>query len=120
MGIQGLHFKKEDVIQAVRTGRGCVTHAAKALGCMRDTISNWRNKDPDVAQAFKEELEKRDAHREEWIDKIKDDMYILLYKKMRDGDTTAIIYALKSFGGHGDGGGTVINIVRKDPTLGEN
>ena len=44
-------FTVEEVIAAVKKNRGILTLAAKELGCARQTLHNYVNRYPTVAQA---------------------------------------------------------------------
>ena len=107
MAISGVALDKKDIIKAIRKSRGLITYAARALNCDPSTLYLWRDKDEDVANAIKEARAQSDKDRTDAIDEIKNRMYEKLIDAMDNDETSAIIYANKAFGGHGDGSGTV-------------
>lgn len=117
MGTSGVKTEKEKILQAIKDSKGVVRQAARLLGVYTDVIYDARKRDEEIAQALDEAKKQNVRDREDWIDLIKHDMYEMLHYRMTTGDTTAIIYAMKTFGGHSDGSGITINVVKKDPTI---
>ena len=77
------------VIEALGNALGNVTHAAEMLGVTRPYLSARVNRDQELAEA-----------REEGTNRLLDVARNALLDKILGGDTTAIIYALKSQGKH--------------------
>lgn len=117
MGIPGVKTDRDQILKAIVDADGIVYRAAKMLDVHRDVIYRLREKDEEVAKAIEDARARRSRDKEDWIDFIKQDMYPLLHAKMQEGDITAIIYSLKTFGGHSDGSGITINVIKKDPTV---
>jgi len=82
-------FTVEEVIAAVKKNRGILTLAAKELGCARQTLHNYVNRYPTVAQAVSDE-------RESLLDLAEGS----LFEQVRKGNITAIIFTLKTIGKH--------------------
>jgi len=117
MGTPGIKTEKAKVLKAIRDSNGIVRQAARLLGTYTDVIYDAAARDKDVAKALVDSRKNATRDREDWIDEIKTDMYELLHQKMKSGDVTSIIYAMKTFGGHADGSGITINVIKKDPTI---
>ena len=80
-------FTVEEVIAAVKKNRGILALAAKELGCARQTLHNYVNRYPTVAQAVSDE-------RESLLDLAEGS----LFEQVRKGNITAIIFTLKTIG----------------------
>ena len=80
-------FTVEEVIAAVKKNRGILALAAKELGCARQTLHNYVNRYPTVAQAVSDE-------RESLLDLAEGS----LFEQVRKGNITAIIFTLKTLG----------------------
>jgi predicted transcriptional regulator len=80
-------FTAEQMATALKNNRGFVSAAARTLGCTPQTVRNYIKRYATVAIA-------RDEAREEMLDVAEAN----LYKKITSGDTTAIIFTLKTVG----------------------
>lgn len=80
-------IKQSQAIAAVEGTKGNHTDIAKALGCSRAHISKLRDKWPKFDKAVQDAKEARI----DWVESRLDD-------KINDGDTTAIIFFLKTQG----------------------
>ncbi len=88
--IEQLPLKKRAFIDAYIETYGNITESCKVCGIKsRTTFYNWMNTD----EVFKAEIESVQPE-DRFIDFAED----ALKKRIREGDTTAIIYALKSKG----------------------
>jgi hypothetical protein len=74
-----------EIIAALQAGQGYVSAAAKALGCNPRTVYNYRDRYKSVAEAWA-------AIREARHDFVEN----ALHSRIKDGDTTAIIFYLKT------------------------
>lgn len=83
------HYTVDQVIVAVREGRGLMTLAAKRLGCHAHTIRNYRRRYATVAAAMDEALEAQ-----------LDLAEAKLYQLIGEGDLGAIRYFLSTRGKH--------------------
>ena len=79
--------KKGAFVKAFAQSRGIIAPACKAVSINRTTYYDWMERDP----AFAEEVE---AIRQEQIDTVES----ALLNKIEDGDTTAVIFYLKTKG----------------------
>ena len=79
--------KKGALLAALRDARGIITTACEAVGISRETYRNWKNKDPEFRQQA-EDIE------ETQIDMVEGK----LLNAIERGDTTAIIFYLKTKG----------------------
>jgi hypothetical protein len=84
-----MDLKKKNFIEAYKKAFGIVSVAAKAASIERCTYYDWLKKDPEFKQAI-EEIEPE----EDFIDMAEN----ALQKKIKEGDTTAIIFTLKTKG----------------------
>jgi len=80
------HFSTAEIAKAIYAADGLLTRAANLLGCDRMTIYRRAN-EPEIAEAIKDArafivFDAEDA----------------LRNRIRDGDTTAIIFTLKTLG----------------------
>jgi hypothetical protein len=75
----------EEVIRAVRAAHGLKAPTARVLGVAYNTIVRYERKYPTVAQAIREEREK-----------FKDFLEHAFQLRVERGDTTAIIFGLKT------------------------
>jgi hypothetical protein len=75
----------EKVIQALEQHQGLAALAAQSLGVALQTVYNYRDRYPTVAARMKELRERRTDHVE-----------LRLYDRINSGDTTAIIFYLKT------------------------
>lgn len=82
-----MNKEKENFIQALQRSTGIVTAACDAIGISRETYRQWRLKDAEFARAADDVLESQVDHVES-----------KLLQKINDGDTTAIIFYLKTKG----------------------
>tara|TARA_Y100001963_G_C6652892_1_gene386622 strand:+ start:156 stop:527 length:372 start_codon:yes stop_codon:yes gene_type:complete len=81
--------KKEKFIEAYKKTFGNITQSAEACGVHRQTYYDWCNADED----FKKEIEALQPD-ERFLDFAESK----LVKKMNEGDTASIIFALKTKG----------------------
>ncbi len=81
--------KKEALLENLRAAKGIVSYACDAVGISRKTYYNWYNSD----EGFKEEAD-------EIIDYVIDLVEAKLLSNISDGDTTAMIFFLKTKGKH--------------------
>lgn len=107
MGTPGVPMNKVQILYQIGQNKGIITKIAKSLGCSSRVIYDWQARDEDVANAIKLEREQADKDKIQIIEDIKDTMYDVMMRKLQEGDTTCVIYALKSFGGHSDGSGSI-------------
>ena len=84
-----IEAQKQAMIEAMRQSLGIVSSAVQKVGISRQTHYNWLESDPE----YKEKIE--DAYEFE-IDFAEN----ALQKKIQAGDTTAIIFYLKTKGKH--------------------
>ena len=82
-------YKAEQIIEALKTAKGLKSHAAKALGCSRNTIDKYIKDYPTVATAYAEVNEKTI-----------DDVESKLLNQIDDENITAIIFYLKTKAKH--------------------
>lgn len=80
-------YKAEEVAKAITDAKGLITVAAKRLGCSPNTIYAHIEKNPTVKQA----MEDARAAMTDFAESA-------LYAKIQGGDTTAIIFYLKTQG----------------------
>lgn len=84
---QSTKVKKNAVIQALEKTLGVVTPACQKAGISRDTFYEWFNKDEEFRKAVK-------ATKDIALDFTENE----LLKQIKEGDTTAIIFYLKTQG----------------------
>jgi hypothetical protein len=84
-----MELKKKSFLDSYRKAFGNISIACKSVEISRGTYYNWKESDAEFAKAL-EQVEPD----EEFIDFTEN----ALYKKIKDGDTTAIIFALKTKG----------------------
>lgn len=82
-------YTAEQMISAIQNANGILAVAARDLGCTRQTVHNYVNKMSTVRAAYE------DA-RETLIDFTEQQ----LYKQIKEGNITAIIFTLKTIGKH--------------------
>jgi hypothetical protein len=75
------------MIHALKQSRGLISAAARAIGCSHQTIRNYIDRYPEVAEAVIEQ-------REHLVDMAE----LQLWNRIHEGDTTAIIFTLKTLG----------------------
>lgn len=80
-------YRVEEVRDALIEAKGLVGPTAEALGCDYSTVTNYVKRHPTLAQV-------QEVARGQLVDKAES----MLYKKISEGDTTAIIFALKTVG----------------------
>jgi len=81
------HIKKESVLKALESSLGVVTVACKSAGIPRSTYYKWLNEDEEFAKAVKD------------IENIALDFgESQLHAQMKDGNTSATIFFLKTKG----------------------
>ena len=80
--------KKEQLIEALRKSLGNVTIACKNVGISKSNFYNWLKEDEDLKSTLDE------IRNEE----LPDFLESCLYSKCEEGDTKAIIFALKCNG----------------------
>ena len=107
MGTPGVPLDKEKILKAIKAKKGIVSHAALEMGCSPVTIYAWVKDDEDVRNALDEARALAEEEKKTNIEMITRGMYPKLHEKIEAGDTTAIIYAMKTFGGHSDGSGFI-------------
>lgn len=79
--------RKSKLLEALTASLGNISEATQALGINRRTYYDWIKDDPDFAQQV-------DHLAEAQIDFVESQ----LFSRVRDGDTTAIIFYLKTKG----------------------
>ena len=84
-----MELKKKSFIEAFEKSFGNVSQACRSVGITRATFYNWKNDDPEFLEAL-EAIEPQEV----FVDFAEN----ALAKKIKDGDTTAIIFALKTKG----------------------
>ncbi len=77
----------EEIADTYYRNAGNLTQTAKALGYTRETLYQWRNKNEKLDRLLRE--------REEALI---DDVESLAFRKMKEGDTTMLIFFLKTKG----------------------
>lgn len=82
-------MQKKAFIEAYQKSFGNVLVSCKAIGIARQTYYNWIEKDPE----FKKDIEAVEPH-ERFLDFLEGK----LVEKINKGDTTSIIFALKTRG----------------------
>jgi hypothetical protein len=80
-------FTPEKVIEVIEKAKGLVAPAATMLGVTRGTLYNYINQNQEVKEAL-------DQARESMLDYTEGK----LFENIKNNDTTAIIFALKSLG----------------------
>jgi hypothetical protein len=80
-------YTPEQMVEAIRLKHGLLTNVAIHLGCSLNTVINYCNRFPEVAEACKQA-----RHR------IVDIAESALFTKIKAGDITAIIFTLKCLG----------------------
>ncbi len=80
-------YTAEQVITAIQAARGMVTIAARALGCKPQTVRNYIQRYPTVADALREERERT-----------LDVGELALYKAVQEGQGWAVTFLLKTIG----------------------
>jgi hypothetical protein len=78
-------FTADQMIRALNETKGMITLAAQKLDCAPNTVRRYIREYPTIAQAQK------DAR-----DKMTDAVELKLYEKIMSGDTTAMIFYLKT------------------------
>ena len=106
-------YTATQIAEALTKANGIISTAARIVGCDRSTVHNYINKSPSVKKALE------DA-REATTDEVESE----LLKRIREGDTTAIIFYLKTVGRNrgyaerqevtGSGGGDIVIKVKYD------
>ncbi len=85
--------KKGEFLEYLRTANGIIKTACARVGISRPTYDNWRKADPDFASKV-----------QTIMDEQADEVEQRLIENIRQGDTTAIIFYLKTKGkNHGYG-----------------
>lgn len=82
-----MKFTVDEVLQALKESRGGVYLAAEKLNCHHQTIYNYQKKYKRIANYIKSSRERE-----------LDNTVKRLHEKIDDGDTTAIIFHLKTIG----------------------
>ena len=78
-------FTAEEIIDALKQADGYISKTMSLLGCSAQTVYNYRDRMPTVAQAWKDIREKRHDFVEN-----------ALHKAIKDGNVTAMIFYLKT------------------------
>lgn len=76
---------KQSVLEHLANSSGIVATACKAAGISRFTFYDWKKTDPEFAEKVEDIMELQ-----------KDFCEALILKKMKDGDTTMIIFYAKT------------------------
>ena len=76
---------KEEVLRKLNNNSGIVASACKAAGISRYTFYEWKKNDPEFAEKVEDIIELQ-----------KDFCEALILKKMKEGDTTMIIFYAKT------------------------
>jgi hypothetical protein len=76
---------KKDFPEILKQHMGIVSSACKAAGIRRCTYYQWRDRDPEFREACLEAYEER-----------KDFAESILFEKIREKDTTSVIFYLKT------------------------
>lgn len=76
---------KEEVLRQLNNNSGIVASACKAAGISRYTFYEWKKNDPEFAEKVEDIIELQ-----------KDFCEALILKKMKEGDTTMIIFYAKT------------------------
>jgi hypothetical protein len=87
--LDSTRLKKESFLKAFIKTFGNITISCESLGISRQTYYDWKKDDPAFAKALAEV---------EPDERFLDSAELALNKKIMDGDTTAIIFALKTKG----------------------
>ena len=87
MGKPHTEHSVEEIVRVVAECRGVASYVARRLGVSRQAIEKRMKTSPLVAQAFADE-------RARFVDTAE----LALLKKVDEGDTTAIIFTLKTLG----------------------
>ena len=82
-------YKVQEVVDALEAADGYVSKTASLLGCSTQTVYNYRDESPTVREAWENIREKRHDFVEN-----------ALHKQIKDGNTTATIFYLKTQAKH--------------------
>lgn len=85
--MKSTEIRKKAFVEAYKSALGNVSKACEATGVSRGTFYRWKSEDADFADAISEVGEENTDFAED-----------CLRKKMSEGDTTAIIFYLKTKG----------------------
>lgn len=78
-------YSQEHVIEALRNSHGLKAPAARALGCHRNTVQEYCDRYPKIADVIQEERET-----------MKDTGESALFKKVQEGEPWAVCFFLKT------------------------
>ena len=80
-------MRKKDVVEAIQQYRGNISAVARAFQVSRQAIYDYISNKPDLKQMIQDERES-----------MLDDAESEIYKQIRKGNTTALIFFLKTQG----------------------
>src|SRR5215510_11075303 len=83
----GVKIPTDQIIQALIKTRGNISRAADKLGCSRHAIHLRSQAEPDIKQVLQ-------SCRERFLDESED----VLQEKVLSGDTTSLLFTLKTLG----------------------
>lgn len=83
--VQNQKRRKTAVLEALEETRGIVVHACKKVGVSRTQFYNWMDEDEAFARRYREIQDEQG-----------DEVEAMLLQKIDEGDTTAIIFYLKT------------------------
>lgn len=99
MGIPGVKLKKQDIIDALVKNEGIITHAAKTLGCVPQTIYTWIESDEDIRLAVERERDKYEKSRQDHDVVLKKKAYTSMEHLLDTYDVSATIFTMKAKAG---------------------
>jgi transposase-like protein len=99
MGISGVKLDKKTIISALHKNGGVIAHAAKSMGCERNSIYKWIDTDPDVAQAFLDARAQRDRDLRDDQSELKELAHESIRVLLKKNDIATSIFIMKSLGG---------------------
>jgi transposase-like protein len=80
-------YKKTDLFKAIENSGGNISLIARRLGCLRSTVYKYLDRYPDLGIQIEQE-------REAMLDMAENE----LLRQIKDGNTTAVIFYLKTQG----------------------
>ncbi len=119
--VQGVPYKKSDILTALRAKKGIIGHAAEMLGCERNTIYDWMERDEEIAKCVEEERAKAEKNKRHLEEEIKEDILKSYQELVREKETACVIFGMKTKhkwrenDGEGDRKPATVNAPTMDP-----
>jgi hypothetical protein len=96
MGLGGVKVDRIRILHAIKECKGILYQAAKMLNCERKSLYNWKNSDPEIAEAVLEARKLAEEDRENMDEEIRGLAYDSIIYHLKKKNIPVTLSALEA------------------------